>query len=112
MNPSKNPTWPPFCSLQGHRLEAGSGTNYVRHLRSGGQGGAEAPPSKGGSVSGGNETVLFWGQSPPRRVDLQTIKSNNIVPGPFGDPDHHQRLGGILKRYQRRITFIGLTLVT
>ena len=75
----------------------------------GGQGGAETPPSEGGVCSGGNETVLFWGQSPPRRVDLQTIKSNN-VPGPLGDPDHHQRLGGILNVI--RITFIGLTLVT
>ena len=50
----------------------------------GGQGGQRHRQARGGSVSGGNETVLFWGQSPPRRVDLQTIKSNN-VPGPFGD---------------------------
>ena len=59
----------------------------------GGQGGQRHRQARGGSVSGGNETVLFWGQSPPRRVDLQTIKSDN-VPGPFGD--HHQRLCGIL----------------
>ena len=71
----------------------------------GGQGGQRHRLARGGgwgSHSGGNETVLFWGQSPPRRVDLQTIKSDN-VPGPFGD--HHQRLCGILNVI--RITFIG-----
>ena len=75
----------------------------------GGHWGQRHRQARGGAHSGGNETVLFWGQSPPRRVDLQTIKSNN-VPGPLGDPDHHQRLGGILNVI--RITFIGLTLVT
>ena len=61
----------------------------------GDSGGQRHRLARGGADGGGNETVLFWGQSPPRRVDLQTIKSNN-VPGPFGDPDHHQRLGGTL----------------
>ena len=52
MNPSKNPTWPPFCSLQGHRL----GLEQIMSVTCGqgargGQVGAEAPPSEGGGVS-------------------------------------------------------------